>query len=200
MSDEQWGAGARENWHNHGLVQIGPSRYPLIYGEHPHSRSDNRHYVEMHGEPVGFDGHRVLIGVQLESHNYLKESHYSGDEVRKGGSGKILADGVLVFEFFFRDIRDALLRAHHLIGELSEHSSNWLDMDARAKLVGRKVYYRERPAVVESLITDQGCLILATEDGEPFPAPVWREDDSDDERESTVKVEVTDPNIWWWRE
>jgi hypothetical protein len=96
MSD-QWGAGARSEWSNHGTVMVGKERYPLIYGEHPHSRNDNRHYVEMHGETVGFDGHRILIGVNITASNYLKESHYSGDEVRKGGSGQILADGEVVF-------------------------------------------------------------------------------------------------------
>ena len=152
MSDDQWGAGDRSNWSNHGFVMVGAERRPLIYGEHPHSRSDNRHYVEMDGEAVGFDGHRILIGVEITASNYLKGSHYSGSEVRKGGSGKITADGEVVFEFFTRDTRGALLRAHHLIGELSEHSSGWLSKEARDRLVGRKVYYRGVPAVITRLI------------------------------------------------
>lgn len=196
MSD--WGAGDKAKWSDHGTVRVGATRYPLIYGEHPHSRQDNQHYALMGNEPVGFDGHRVLIDVRLKSENYLKESGLSGDEVRKGGSCVISADDEVVFEFFFRDPRGALLQAHHLIGELGEAAGgDWLVKERRDKLVGRKVFYREHPAIVERLIVDQGCLILKTEDGKPFPKPVWR--DSDDDMEDSVKVEVTDPHIWWFR-
>ncbi len=199
MSNDQWGAGDRANWSNHGLVMVGGERYPLIYGEHPHSRSDNRHYVEMHGEPVGFDGHRILIGVEITASNYLKDSYYSGSEVRKGGSGKITADGEAVFEFFTRDTRGALLRAHHLIGELSDHSSGWLMKEERDRLVGRKVFYREVPAIITALVVDQGCVMISTEDGKPFPPPVYRDAEDEDERESSIKDEVLSPHIWWHR-
>lgn len=200
---EQWGAGDRSKWSDHGYVKIGRSTYPLIYGEHPHSRSDNRHYVDMGAkEPVGFDGHRVMIDVRVTSTNYLKESELSGDQVRKGGSCEIIADGDVVFEFFHRDAQGALLRAHHLIGQLFDAGGgDWMIKDRREKLVGRKLFYREHPAYVERLIVDQGCLILRTESGEPFPAPVWRKDgDFYDGDEPTAKVEVIDPHIWWWRE
>lgn len=199
MTDDQWGAGERAKWHSSGLVRVGDKAYPLIYGEHPHSRRDNNHYVEMGKEVVGFDGHRIEIDVKIETRNYLKESHLSGDEVRKGGSGQIIADGEIVFEFFLRDAQWGLLHAHRLIGELSEHSSGWLMRSEREKLIGRKVYYRERPAVIERLITGQGCVILATEDGRAFPPPVWHEEDDIDDGDNTVKTEVTDPNIWWHR-
>lgn len=199
MSDDEWGPGDKSKWSNHGSVVVGTRRYPLIYGEHPHSRSDNRHYVDMgHIEPTGFDGHRILIGVTLESSNYLKSSGLSGDQVRKGGSGKITADGEVVFEFFFRDIQYALQRAGQLIITLSEHSSNWLLKSERENLVGRAVYYREIPAVIQRVIPDQGCIMVRTADGRPFHAPVYDQDD--DERENEVKVEVLDPNIWWYRE
>lgn len=202
MSSEEWGAGNRDNWSDHGTVTVGKQEYPLVYGEHPHSRQDNRHYIDLgkDREPVGFDGHRVLIGVQIESSNYFKESHYSGDEVRKGGSAKILADGEVVFEFFHRDTQWALLRAHSLIGQLREHESGWMIRKERERLPGRLVSYREHPAVIDYLIVDQGCLILKTEDGQPFPAPAWARDEGYGyEASSTAKVEVTDPHIWWFR-
>jgi hypothetical protein len=195
---EEWGAGDREKWAAHGEIMLHGERLPLIYGEHPHSRSDNRHYALMDGKPMEFDGHRILIGVQIESNNYLKESELSGNEIRKGGSAKILADGVVVFEFFFRDIQWALLHAHGLIGELQEHSSGWLMKRERDKLVGRKVFYREHPVVIESLIVDQGCLILRPESG-MFPKPVYAEDGGGYEPEREVKIEVNSPHIWWWR-
>ncbi len=199
MSDN-WGPGDRSEWKNHGLVKVGDRPYPLLWGQNPHSRADNNHYVDMGGkEPVGFDGHRFLIDVQISMTNYLKSSSLSGNEVRKAGSCKILSDGVVVYEFFTRDVQRALLKAHAIIDELSEHSSMWLSSEERAKLVGRKVFYREHPAVVARLLVDQGCLILNSEDGKPFPPPIWREPDDEGAGENSVKVEVTDHNIWWFR-
>lgn len=194
---DEWGAGDEGKWHDHGTVRLRDNELPLIWGEHPHSRQDNHHYAMLNGSPMAFAGHRVEIDVILESRNYLKESHLSGDEIRKGGSGKIIADREVVFEFFFRDIQGALLRAHHLIGELSESPSGWMSKRERDNLLGRKLFYREHPAIVEKLLVDQGCLILRTEDGKPFPPPVYH--DAGDETEATVKVEVTDHNIWWFR-
>jgi hypothetical protein len=199
--DDEWGAGDPAKWSDHGTVIVGGKEYPLIYGENPCSRSDNRHYVNFgNGDPVGFDGHRILIGVQIEMTNYLKSSHLSGDEVRKGGSGKIIADGEVVYEFFARDPQRALLEAHHLISQLWEHSSGWLSKRDRERLIGRSIYYREVPSVIRRLILDQGCIMVATADGKPFPAPVYRDHDDDDDCESEIKTSVLDPNIWWFRE
>jgi hypothetical protein len=198
MADDQWGAGNPDKWSDHGEVMMHGRRLRLIYGEHPHSRSDNHHYALMDGKPMEFDGHRILISVSIESENYLKESELSGNQIRKGGTGRIFADGLQVFEFFFRDPQWALLHAHHLIGELREHSSGWMIAKERAKLKGRKVFYREHPAIIQSLIVDQGCLIL-TADGEKFPKPAYADDENAYEPEREVKIEVNSPHIWWWR-
>jgi hypothetical protein len=202
MSDNEWGFGDPEKARHIGWSALGENRRPieLLYGEHKHSYNDNRFYAKTgHGEIFEFDGHRVLIDVEIKSHNYLKESHLSGDQIRKGGSAVIKFDGEPVFEFFFRDPQWALLRAHHLIGELVEHASGVATKKGREELVGRKVYYREVPAVIERLLLDQVCVIIRTESGEPFPSPVWR-DAEDDEGEATIKDQILSPHIWWFRE
>lgn len=198
---EQWGAGDRSKWSDHGTVMVGRKEYPLIYGEHPHSRPDNRHYVDTGSvEPVGFDGHRVLVGVTIESSNYFKDSYLSGDQIRKSGSCKIFADGVCVFEFFFRDPQWALRKADHLIGELFEHSSGWMLKRERERLVGRKIFYDRTPAIIGRLIEDQGCIIIKPDGVDLFPTPVWADDEYGDlEDRDELKVEVTDPKIWWFR-
>jgi hypothetical protein len=199
MSEDKWGAGDESKWNRWGTVKIGNQSYPLIYGENKHSYSDNRMYVlDGAAEPTAFDGHRILIDVHLRSHNYRKESELSGDEVRKGGEGIILADGEPVFEFFFRDIGYALRKAATIIGQLEDHASDWLQKEKRAAMKGRKIFYHGHPAVISGLVTDQGCVMISTEDGEPFPPVPWRSDD--DERESTIKDGVLSPHIWWWRD
>ena len=73
-----------------------------------------------HRDQGAFD--EVTIRIQER----WKESELSGDQIRKGGSASIIADGVEVYEFFFRDPMWALLRAHHVVGKLQEHASGWL--------------------------------------------------------------------------
>jgi hypothetical protein len=199
MSGDHWGAGDPAKWMDHGKIMMHGKSYQLIYGEHPHSIQNNLHYALIDGKPVEFDGHRTLISIRLEALNYLKQSELSGDEIRSGGSGTIQADGVQVFEFFFRDVQWALLKAHSLIGQLSEHSSGWLIKSEREKLIGRPIFYRERDAIIENLIVDEGCLMVRREDGAPFPEPIYSTPDDHCAPETLVKVEVLDPNIWWFR-
>ena len=212
MNSEQWGAGDPSKWSDWGSVKIGKREMKLIWGEHKHHYSDNKMYVvPEEGEPIDFDGHRILTDVVLRSRNYLKESELSGNEYRKGGTGEILADGEVIYEFFFRDIQWALLKAHNLIGELSEHSSSWMVKKEREKLIGRKIYYERTPAIISRLITEQGCLMLKADNVgnvEPltaeimvsrFEKPVYLNDGEEHEYEDVIKVEVLDPKIWWFR-
>lgn len=201
MENDKWGVGDKTDAKPFGTATVGNQEVELIFGEHPHSLRDNNIYARFpSGAIEGFDGHRILIGVNVQMSNYLKDSYYSGSEVRKGGSVTIFADGIQVYEDFCREPERALLKAHSILGQLYEHSSNWLSKRDREALRGRKIYYREVPAVIERLVTDQGCVIITTEDGKPFPLAVWAKEDDDDEIESSIKVEVLSPHIWWFRD
>lgn len=200
MSEDQWGAGDKSKWHDHGIVIIHNRKYPLIYGEHPHSRSDNRHYVDFGDEPVGFDGHRILVDVNIKSSNYLKDSYYSGSQIRKGGDCTISFNGLQVYEFFFREVEWALRRAAHLIPQISEHSLRYWDPSEENKIVGRLIFYREIPAVITRLFRDQGCIIVARRDGLRWPPSVYEEDPQRSEKEQEAKVDIVEPtsNIWYF--
>lgn len=206
MSDDKWGYGNPDDKQPWGTAIMGEAKdgrpLELLWGEHPHSRSDNRMYArDQHGTIHEFNGHRILIDVELRSNNYLKESALSGDEIRKGGSGAIFADGIQVYEFFFRDTQWALLKAHSLIGKLSEHSSNWLVKRERDQLVGRRIFYDRTPAIITSLIEDQGCIIVKPDGVPEFLPPVYAADDGEwsGEDRKSIKDDVLSHNIWWWR-
>lgn len=201
MTEVKWGAGNKAQDKAFDATNLHGKPIELFFGEHPHSRQDNDIYArDEYGHVYGFDGHRRLIDVKIVSENYLKESHYSGDEIRKSVTGYIFCDGEQVYEFFSRDPQYALLRAHSLIGELGGHPSAWLSKSERQKLVGRKIYFKQTPAVIASLITEQGAIIIETEDKRPFPAMPW---DSDGfmvhEPSSTIKEDVLSASIWWFR-
>lgn len=201
--EDAWGPGRPEKWRDHGIILLGDERRrecKLIYGEHPHSRSDNRHYAICadESEPIGFSGHRPLVDVNFRSYNYLKDSYYSGSEIRKGGRCDILINDYQCYEFFYRDLNWALIHAHQLIPKILEHPLRYWDLDEAKNLIGRQMFYREISCNIIRLIRDQGCLILARPEFQLFPPPIWSTDSSDAERE--IKVNIVEPsdNLWFF--
>lgn len=149
---------------------------------------------EVDGEP--WNGHNVLWSFSYEPYTYLKESELSGDEWRKGGNIKIFRDGICVLKDFCREPERA---AVVIRGELEA----CMRVDWEGCVVGRKIYYKDYPAVIKDLL-DEGELLLATEDGSDFP--LWafqienaKEGDTYRDWTNTTKVHATDKNIWWWR-
>ena len=196
---QAWGPGkAAQTKEAFDTATVGEEEVELFFGDHPFARQDNNIYARYkNGRIDEFDGHRILWEVRLKEYNYLKESHLSGDQIREGGEGVLLADGVQVFEFFFRDVSAACLEARSLIAKLEDCPFRIWDKKEREKAPGRKVYYRDQPAVVAHVVAERGCVVLKPDGMERFRPPPWREGGDDD---SGVLIEVTDPSIWWWRD
>ena len=208
MADE-WGIGDPAKARSLGSTTIGEERerpLELLWGEHPHSRSDNNLYArDSYGTIFEFDGHRVLIDVTLRSYNYLKESYLSGDEIRRGGRCVLSADREPVFAFFFRDVSWALRHADHLIGVLGEHASGVMNKRERDSLRGRKIYWDRTPAVIERFLAEDGDLVIKAEPGHQFQPSIWaieggEADDWNDGDRTTVKDSLLSEKIWWHRE
>lgn len=141
---------------------------------------------------VQFDGHNVLWGFSYKPSTYLKESELSGEEWRKGGSIKFFRNDIQVFEEFCREPERAAIRILELLGKLQD-----IDWDS---LEGRKIYWRETPAVVERVILEQGCMIVKVDGAERFPERIWADEDWQKlEDPTSVKIDVLDPHIWWFR-
>ena len=202
---DAWGFGNADLARPCGTAYLGDyqgTKAQLFFGEHPHSRSDNNLYAKGPGDTIyAFDGHRVLLDIVFKSRNYLKESGLSGNEIRKAITCTILADGEPVYSFSGRDMVFMLGRAQQLSVLLGEHSSNILLADERARLPGRKIYYREVPALIARFIGEQGCVILQAAPGHQFLPPIYMRDDDrdDDDIETTVKEDILSPHIWWHR-
>lgn len=208
-TDEKWGVGDKADARAFDTTTVDGRIVELFFGENPHSRQDNNIYARdpQSGAVHGFDGHRRLIDVRIESGNYLKSSYMSGDEIRKAVTGRIFCDGTQVYEFSHRHPDEALLTAHRLLRVLQEHESDWLIADARMKMIGRTIYYHEMPATIRATIEEQGCVMieLAAEAVQSVRvrgkeiAELW-EDWQDSDGSYTVKDDVLSPHIWWWRD
>lgn len=215
-----WGAGdgwkEAKPYRTTFLGAFGGERPPrpvhLFHGKHPHSRRDNSTYAKAEGwsEPEGFNGHDVLVDIIVRSANYLKTSHLSGDEIRRSASAEILFNGRCVYAIGGRDPAEVAIRAATKIPLLREHTADLYEGegDKFPKIDGRKIYYRDVPAVIERYIPDQGALIVRPETGYVFPAPAWvkaekpadRDPLEEEERRTFDKPDLFSPSIWWWRD
>lgn len=200
MTTENWGVGNKADSKAFATTKVGEETVELIHGEHPHSRRDNTTYARFpSGNIEGFSGHRLLHEITFEDYNYLKDSWLSGSEVRPAGMCKIKINGFLCEEFFYRDVKEALVRARQRLSDIHDHSIRIWDEEERKKLVGRKIYYREVPAVITNFIDSQACVIIKTESGEPFPPTPYKIEEGEDDSEDSVKETIYSPYIWWWR-
>lgn len=200
---DQWGVGSQASAEAFDHAIVSGRVVDLIHGEHPHSRSDNTTYARFRGRDsggaiVGFDGHRKRIGLKIEEFNYLKESYLSGDEVRKGCTAVISIEGADVYSFGGRTLEDVLAVAPARIRDVE---SLPVDLSKPDAVRGRKVYYRDVPAVVSNVF-DDGRVVLASESGAPFPLRPWddRDDEWDESARMTVVEDVLASSIWWFRD
>jgi hypothetical protein len=206
MTDNiHWGVGNNSEEKAFDTTFVGKQQVELIFGEHPHSRQDNNVYARWKsGEIEGFDGHRLLHEITFRDYNYLKESELSGNEVRKGGECVIRINGHIVQTFFYRNIERALHKAAHVLDEIADHPIRlWSEQELNT-LVGRKIYYRDQPAIVVEYIAEQSCVIIRSANGEPFALTAYDLECSAIgqlvERECEIKESIHSNRISWWRE
>lgn len=199
---QEWGVGKNADAASFETGKLDDGTpYELIFGEFPHSRSDKEIYARFEkrmgadGEKVvGFDGHRIQVRLELRTMNYLKTSGLSGDEVRKGGEWRIWLNDHEVYSAFTRDPFEALITIRRKLQELMDLP---VDLWKGETPVGRKVFYRQTPAIITSWISDQGCVILEADGVTVFPPSPW---DTEDGPEKYIKDDILSPHIWWWRD
>lgn len=199
---DQWGPGNKidEPAFETGKLDDG-TEYELFFGEHPHSRSDSNIYARFqkpmgseNERIVGFAGHRIQVQIELRTMNYLKTSYLSGDEVRKGGEWRIWLNEYEVYSSFTRDPFESLLTIRQKLHELMDLPVALYNGDSPE---GRKVFFRQTPAIITKWLPDQGCVILEPDGPTHFPPAPWNENS---ESERMIKDDILSPHIWWWRD
>lgn len=155
-----------------------------------YDQKDMRWFVD----ETEFDGHHTLWGFEYFPTTYLKSSSLSGNEYRKGGEIRYYRDRNICFTEFCRDPKIAALKIGQTLLKL-------MDFEWDNIKIGKKVYYDRTPAVIAMLIPEQGCVVLETENGDKFPDAIWKDESTGPmgEREESVKVEILDNHIWWYR-
>jgi hypothetical protein len=144
--------------------------------------------------------HRPCWGVNVRQCNTTKIK-WGDTQINGHVYVEILCNNKKVYEYGCRDIEYALAKAQTLITELSEHPLCFWDLQRE---VGRKIYYRDMPAVVHS-ISYEGTILIKSVNSKPFSTPAWAIDDkdfnpfADDDRE-VVNEDILSHSISWFRD
>lgn len=141
---------------------------------------------------VEFDGHLELWGFEYFPYNYMKESELSGDEYRKAGWIKFFRNRKQVYERFCREPGTATKLIPFLLMQLQD-----LDWDKVKE--GTKIWYENQPAVIGHVMLDQGAFMIHPDGIEKFAEPAWYEEDDEFEDPTSLKIDVLDRHIWWYR-
>lgn len=149
---------------------------------------------------IDFNGSAPSWSVAFEETNYFRKG-----EIREGGKCTIFRNGAKFYEVGGREMNYGLSRAQSILMQLQEHPLNFFSRDWKKELIGRKVWYQTDPAIVESIIEDQGCVILKPdEDCVPIfqPSPWQVEDDGTmmfDDENTSAKCEYLYEKVGWFR-
>lgn len=150
-----------------------------------------------------FNGERILVGIRLETWNERDSSDFKGyDRVEARCAAVVTFNNVRVWQRSGRDPMAvlALLPVDIMKLENIDPLISFVTGD-ETKLIGRPIYYHNQPATIVSFLGEQGSVIIA-------PVDKWLPRSSDlhelqeryDDPNAQINVEITDSNIWWWRD
>ena len=160
---------------------------------------------------IEFDGNAPTWGVEYKQSNHTK-CKWNETSVRKSGSCTITRNGKPFHEFGARDMDYGLAKAQVMLVEIHEHIIPFHFRNWEKDIVGTKVYFREQPAIIESLLNwggDEICVMIVPDkehiDCFKKPSYLLNEDnDGYDEYEHEYKDRVKDDifsrSISWFRE
>lgn len=199
----QWGYG-QGSPHSPYVIQqvkVGDEVLDLLFGEHPHSRSDNSIYARFSsGAMVGFNGHRLLHDITFHDVNYLKTSGISGNEVRGSGMATITINDSPCGFVTYRDIFEGLLAVRARLRAIHDLPFRAWDARDRDAMTGKEIFYHNTPAIITIADWEYMEVNISPEKGHDFPKTPWQSDDSYREMGSLgVRDSMFSPHIWWFR-
>jgi hypothetical protein len=150
---------------------------------------------------IPFNGSAPSWGIHIEEGHYYKDGYFSGREYRRSVHGSILRNGVIVHSQVSNDIAYLACALQVKLMKLYEHPTNTSERGWPENLVGRKMFYENKPVIIER-VRDGLSLILKPDGFTQFPAPVWASEDtqlgSTNPRDYLV-VDFFDDRIYWFR-
>ena len=141
----------------------------------------------------------VRWGIICQPKAYVK-SKWDETEVRTS-SGVIITRNDKPFMDVKGGLSYGIDKARTIIADIDEHPLELNEIDFDKKCIGMKVWWRSEPAIIESYIDGQGCVILEPDGIDEFTVPAeFKEEESMYYEDGFVKTSIFDEHIWWFRE
>lgn len=149
----------------------------------------------------------VAWGIYFEYKNSFIHGNgfHKNDQIRENGRCWITRNGEKFCEVPGRKHEYALAKAQTLLIELEECSIPIFSRNWEEKIIGRKIWYYNQPAIVERICDGQGAMILIPDGINKFEPQPWQVDEDETKEEwimecgSCVKVDLLSSSIWWFR-
>lgn len=116
---------------------------------------------------------------------------------------QVLRNDEIFVDFVVRDVAYAFAEAQKIITEAQEHPIPFNLRNYQDKIIDRKIYYRDQPAIITSYIDGQACVMIKPDNKTGiFRNPPHREDDDINIEEDLMEVKeyIFVDHIWWFRE
>lgn len=145
---------------------------------------------------IEFNGHPgACWGFEYRPTHYWRNkwgesSIESGRHLVITRNGEKFYDGIMTIHECIAYVLDHKLDEHPL--ELNERGFN-------KNCIDRKIWYRSEPAVIESYVNGQACVIIAPDGIERFTTPPEFGDDEYYE-DRNIKESIFSNHIWWFRD
>ena len=150
---------------------------------------------------VEFNGEACLWGVEYREHHYYR-CKWGETSIEKGRGAMVTRNG----EDFYRvagEMVYSLPKAMSIITDLNEDRPpiNFNAYDFKDELLGRKVWYKEEPAIITRYIGQGQCCVILEPDGfEKFKTPIgWSNYEWSDYAESCKTDIIHNDDIGWFR-
>lgn len=140
----------------------------------------------------------VMWGINFNPHHYVR-SKWDETEMRYSGAVTITRNG----EDFYTlcgGMNYGIDKARVLISEIEEHPLGFNEIDYEKNIIGRKVWWRSQPAVITMWMKGQACVILVPDGIDEFEIPNEHLYDPYEDENKSIKTEVFDKHIYWFRD
>ena len=139
----------------------------------------------------------VEWGVQVTDRHYNNWKH---DCVEDYINTIITRNGETFYEFKTHDMNYSFAKAQTLLMQIKEHPLWFSERDFDKKLIGRKIWWREQPAIITSYVKGQCCIMVKPDGIKSFTKPAYYDEYEWDPYEEEVKLDCLEAtDIWWFR-
>lgn len=141
-------------------------------------------------------GNGVCWGYRYEPHLYVRTKWDETECFRTGGV-MITRNGA---DFYF--CRGGIDEAKWLLHGIDDHPIDLNFYDFEKNVIGRKVWWRSEPGIITSWVGHgQACVIIEPDGISKFTKPAeYKDDDIYDDCEPTIKADIFDSHICWFRD